>query len=358
MALIAENHLQFIIEILIIMQIGVMFLFNLIPLSLSLVLFVALIGSLGILIMFGVDAALLFLPMGHYEFAHPYGPIALFAVITLLATLPMMKEVGIKITHLRRFIFIIIVLITIFGGMMHRSFLLLWFLGLLLGFFIISKSFRQKSVFTIKKIITLGAAVLLGFGLLEVLAGVLQMPVLSPILRISRIEDHALPSLSMVLNNSTIFGHIQGSCYWGVECRGGSDGYVTLPVTLITLFGLPFPVFYGVLVSRKDVIDYMLPGIFGYTFDFGYATLILLLLWCVGVTVLGFKILTVYRFKRENGNRKYLGREALLIGSLAAFIAQVLVGLFIMNRSINGTALLTFMFLGTFIVSHILVLKK
>jgi hypothetical protein len=129
-------------------------------------------------------------------------------------------------------------------------------------------------------------------------------------------------------------------------------------MSLIILFGLPFPVFYGILVSKKDVIDYMLPGIFGYTFDFGYLTLILLLLWCVGVTILGFKMLTVYRSKRENGTRKYLGREALLIGSLAAFMAQALVGLFIMNRSINGTALLTFMFLGTLIVSHILVLKK
>jgi hypothetical protein len=102
----------------------------------------------------------------------------------------------------------------------------------------------------------------------------------------------------------------------------------------------------------------MLPGIFGYTFDFGYGVLILLLLWCVGVTILGFKMLTIYRLKRENGDRKYLGREALLIGSLAAFVSQAIVGLFIMNRSINGTALLTFMLLGTLIVSHILIIRK
>jgi len=357
LALVAENHLQFIIEILIIMQISVMFLFNLIPLSLSLVLFVALIGSLGVLIMFGIDAALLFLPHGHYEFTHPYGPLAILAVVTSLATLPMMKEVGIKITHLRLFIFIIMALITIFGGIMHRSFLVLWFSGLLLGFFIISKSFRQKSVFSIK-IITVAAVMLLSFGSLEVLANFLQMPVLSPLLRVSRIEDHALPSLIMVLENTTLWGHVQGSCYWGPQCLGGSDGYVTLPISLITLFGLPFPVFYGILVTKKDVVDYMLPGIFGYAFDFGYATLILLLLWCVGVTVLGFKMLTVYRSKREKRDRKYLGREALLIGSLAAFVSQALVGLFLINRSINGTALLTFMFLGTFIVSHMLVLKK
>jgi len=335
-----------------------MLMFNLIPLSLSLVLFVALIGSLGILIMFGIDAALLFLPLGHYEFAHPYGPLAILAVITSLAALSMMEEFSIKTTHLKLFIFIIIALITIFGGIMHRSFLILWFSGLLLGFFIISKSFRKKSVFTIKKIITIAALMLLGFGSLEFLANFLQMPVLSPLLRVSRIEDHALPSLIMVLENTTLWGHVQGSCFWGPQCLGGSDGYVTLPIPLITLFGLPFPVFYGILVSRRDMVDYMLPGIFGYAYDFGYATLILLLLWCVGVTVLGFKILRAYRFKRENGNRKYLGREALLMGSLAAFIAQALMGLFLINRSINGSALLTFMFLGTFIVSHILVLRK
>lgn len=340
------------------MQVGIMFLFNLIPLSLSLVIFIALIGSLGFLVMFGIDAAFLFLPLSHYEFAHPYGPLALFAVLTTLAALPMMKEVGIKITHLRLFIYIIIALITIFGGLMHRSFLLFWFLGLLLGFFIISKSFRQKTVFSIKRVLMVTVVVLIGFSSLELLASVLKMPILSPLLRLERIEEYSLPSLLNVLKNSTIFGHVQGSCFWGSQCTGGSEGYVTLPMSLITLFGLPFPLFYGILVTKKDVIDYMLPGIFGFTFDFGYAVLILLLLWCVGVIILGFKILSIYRSRREKGNRKYLGREALLIGALAAFLSQAIVGLFIMNRSINGTALLTFMFLGTFIVSHILIIKK
>ena len=231
LALIAENHLQFIIEILIAMQIGMMFLFNLIPLSLSFVLFVALIGSLGFLAMFCVDAVFLFLPMSHYEFAHPYGPLALFAVVTALAALPMMKDVGIKITNLRLFIFSIIALITIFGGIMHRSFLLFWFLGLLIGFFIISKSFRQRSIFTIKRMIAIATVVLIGFGSLELVASALNMPVLSPFLRISRIEENSLPSLTMVLKNSTLFGHIQESCFWGTACNGGSDGYVTLPIS-------------------------------------------------------------------------------------------------------------------------------
>ena len=38
----------------------------------------------------------------------------------------------------------------------------------------------------------------------------------------------------------------------------------------ILLFGLPFPMFFGILVNQKDTIDYMLPGILGYGFDFGY----------------------------------------------------------------------------------------
>ena len=38
----------------------------------------------------------------------------------------------------------------------------------------------------------------------------------------------------------------------------------------ILMFGLPFPLFFGLLVTRKDTIDYMLPGVLGYGFDFGY----------------------------------------------------------------------------------------
>ncbi len=358
LALIAHNHLQFILEISVIIYVGIMFLLNIVPISLSLVLFIALVAGLGFCLMFGMDALFLFLPLSHYEFTHPYGPIAILAVVTALSALPMMKEVGIKITHLRLFIYLIIGFITVAGGLMHRSFLILWFLGLLIGFFIISKSFRQKSAFTVKKVFTVVIVGLLGFGALEFLSNVLDMSILSPLLRISRIEQYSLPSISMVIKNATFLGHAQGSCYWGTECLGGSDGYISLPISLVLMFGLPFPLFYGILVSKKDVIDYMLPGIFGVSFDFGYGFLILLLIWFVAVLFIGFKTLSIYREKREKDDRKYLGREALLIGSLAAFIAQAVVGLFIMNRSINGTALLTFIFLSAMIVSHIMVMKK
>ncbi len=202
------------------------------------------------------------------------------------------------------------------------------------------------------------AAAVIGFGSLDLLSRVLEMSILRPILRLTRIENYATASVEMVINNTTLFGHQLGSCYWGDACLGGSDGYISLPVTLITLFGLPFPIFYGILVTQKDVIDYMLPGIFGVAFDFGYLFLIFLLGWCIFVMYTGFRILRVYRRRRENGDKDCLGREALLIGSLTAFIAQATIGLYLINRSINGTALLTFIVLSALVVGHIVLVKK
>jgi len=140
-------------------------------------------------------------------------------------------------------------------------------------------------------------------------------------------------------------GHQLGSCYWGDACHGGSDGYISLPIQLIMLFGLPFPLFYGLLVTKKDVIDYMLPGIFGVAFDFGYIFLIFLLGWCAFVMYSGFYTLRTYRRRRE-------------IGSLTAFIAQGTISLFLMNRSFNGTALLTFLLLSALVVAHLVLVRK
>jgi len=359
MALIAQNHLQYIIELAVIIQIAIFFLLNLGPLTLNVVLLVAMIVSAGFALMFGVDAIFLFIPgLTHSEFTHPYGPLALLAVVTIMAALPIMKESGINTRSLKIFMYGIIVFITIAGGLMHRSFLLLWFLGLFIGFFIISKSFRQKSVFTVKKIVLVIVAAIIGFGSLEFLSRFLDMSIFSPLLRISRIENFSVPSIKMVIQNATLTGHKLGSCYWQGACHGGSDGYISLPMALVTFFSLPFPIFYGVLVTKKDVIDYMLPGIFGMAFDFGYLFLIFLLLWCIFIMYLGFTLLKKYRKKREKGDKSCLGREALLIGSLTAFISQAIMGLFLMNRSINGTALLTFIILGALIFGHVVVLKK
>lgn len=359
MALIAQNHLTFIIEVAVILQIAVFFILNLAPVSLSPVLVLAMLLAVGFTLMFGMDTMFLFLPgFSHSEFTHPYGSLAILAVVTLLAALPMMKEAGINTRNLKIFLGTIIIAITVFGGMMHRSFLLLWFLGLFIGFFIISKSFRQKSMFTVKRVILVVAAAIIGFGALEALSRALDMSVLSPLLRIMRIEEYSLPSIEMVIKNATLTGHQLGSCFWGEACQGGSDGYISLPISLVTLFGLPFPIFYGILVTKKDVIDYMLPGIFGVTYDFGYIFLFLLLGWCIFVITLGFQILRSYRKRRESGDKDCLGREALLIGSLAAFIAQALAGLFLMNRSINGTALVTFLLLSALVVGHLVLVKK
>ncbi len=359
MALIAQTHLQYIIEIAVILQLAVIFILNLAPLGLNLIMLVAMVVALGFALMFGVDALFLFIPgFSHSEFTHPYGPLALLAVVTIMAAIPIMKKSGINTRSLQIYMWGIIIFITIAGGLMHRSFLLLWIFGLFIGFFIISKSFRQKSVFTVKRVAMVVIVALAGFGALELLSRVLDMSVLSPLLRLSRIENYATASLDMVIKNTTLTGHQLGSCYWGDACMGGSDGYISLPIALITLFGLPFPLFYGLLVTKKDVIDYMLPGIFGVAFDFGYIFLVFLLGWFILVMYLGFRMLRSYRKRRENGDKTCLGREALLIGSLTAFIAQGTMGLFLMNRSINGTALLTFLLLSALVVGHVVLIKK
>ncbi len=359
MSLIAESHLQFIIEVAVVIQVGMIFLLNLIPMSLSFVLLGALILASALTGIFTMDTLLLFIPgFTHHELTHPFGSVALLAIITSFAALPMMKEVGIKFRNLKIYLILLIVIITVVGGLMHRSFLLLWFLGLLIGFFIISKSFRQKSVFTIKKILMVVVAVVAGFGSLELLSRLLSMPILSPLLRVMRIEQYALPSMDMVLQNTTILGHVQGTCFWAAQCLGGSDGYISLPISIITTFGLPYPVFYGILVTKKDVIDYMLPGTFGVAYDFGYLALVMVLIWAVAVIYVGFKMLATYRDKREKGEKNCLGREALLIGTLTAFLAQLIIGLFVINRSLNGTALLVLLFLSALVFAHLLLVKK
>lgn len=359
MALVAQTNLQFILEVAIFIQIAVMLLLNIIPFSLSLVLFLALILCVGLAMLFGVDVIFLFLPgMAHHEFTHPYGSLAILAIITLLATLPMMQEVGIKVRNLKGFTILLTIFIAIAGFMMHRDFLVMLIIGLVIGSFIISKSFRQKSIFTIKRMIFGLAAILAAFGALELFSRLLSMPIFSPLLRLERIDTNSVSSIQMVIQNTTLWGHVPSSSYWGTSDTGSSSGYISLPINLITLFGLPFPVFFGILVTKKDVIDYFLPGIFGYAYDFGYIVMFLFLAWCVFVIYLGLKILNSYREKREKGNRNYLGREALLIGSLAAFISQAIMGLFVINRTINGTALVTFLFLSALVVAHVLVVKR
>ena len=358
MVLIADNNLQFILEFAILMQIAILLLFNLLRMSLSRVLFFSLILGIGITALFGFDMLALFIPfLGLHEFTHTYGPIAVMVFITAWAALTTMHEVGIGVIQIKRLVFLMMILVTIFGGLVHRDFLILWVLGILLGFFLISKSFRQKSFITVKRIIGVVLITVVAFVSLEGLSRLLSMSVISPVLRIERILQNAIPSLQLVIHNTTLWGHVQGSAFWGSLDAGSSSGYIALPVSLILTFGLPYQIFFGTLVTKKDIIDYFVPGIYGFAFDFGYIVLVLLLLWCVFVTCLGLRILVEYREKRERGNKTYLGREALLIGSLAGFVSQMILGLFIINRAINGTALITFIFLSGMVVAHIILVK-
>ena len=357
MLLIAQNHLQFIIEVFLILLVTFIFVINLVPLSLSIVKFLSMFVSVGFVLLFRADILFLVISSSQNEFTHPFGPLALFAVITALASLKVMQKSGVDVSGLKKVVFILIAAITVFGGLMHRSFLLLWILGLFIGYSIISKNFREKSIFTLKRILMFLGLGVAAFACLEVIARVTGMTIFSPLLRIERIEDNSLSSIKMVLNNTQLIGHSGDASYWGVNGTAFAEGYVSLPMQLILFFGLPFPLFFGVLVNQKDTVDYMLPGIMGYGFDFGYLGLIGLMLFVLLTIFVGLKILTMYREKREKNNKKYLGKEVMLIGALSAFIAQALIGLFIFNRTINGMALLTFMLLGAFILSHAVTLK-
>ena len=358
MLLIAQNHLQLIVEVGLMLFVTLVFCLNLIPLSLSVVTFLSLFLMGGFTLLFGADIALLVISSSQAEFTHPFGPLALLGAVTALAALKVMKESGVDIRPLRRFVILFLVGITVFGGLMHRSFLLLWFLGLFFGYLIISKSFREKSVFTLRRVgIFLGAAAA-GFVLLEAVSRVTGMTIFSPLLRLGRIEQYSLSSIKTVLNNIQLIGHNANASYWGAEGTAFAEGYVTLPMQFVLFFGLPFPMFFGVLVNQKDTIDYMLPGIFGYGFDFGILGLVGLMAFVLGTLLIGFKILNIYREKREKNNKKYLGREVLLTGALAAFSAQALIGMFLFNRSINGMALLTFLFIGTLILANVVTLKS
>lgn len=360
MALIATNHLTLIIEFAILMHIGVLLLLNFLPLSLSLVFLLSLILGVGITLMFGMDAICLLLPMlSHHEFTHPYGPIAILVVVTSWTILPMMKDQGIKTSNIKILLVLITAGITLFGAIVHRDFLIMWVLGLIIGFFIMSKTFRRESsLLTVRRVVLLFIAVIAVFALMEGLSQLLHMEVISPLSRIDRMNSNQFASLQMVIDNTNLWGHNANSTYWGNSSLGNSDGYISLPLTFITMFGLPFPLFYGILVTKKDVIDYFLPGIFGIGYDFGYVALALIIIWILFVIIVGLKVLDKYRIQRERGNKKYLGREALLTGSVAAFVAQTVLGLFVITRTINGSALVTYIFLSAMVMAHVVTTKR
>jgi len=358
MPLIAENHFQFILEVGAIIFAFVTFTINLVPISLSVITFLSLFLSVGFTLLFGADLLMLLMAFGQNEFTHPFGPIALLSIITALASLKVMEDSGVNVKGLQKLVFGLLIGVSVFGGLMHRSFLLLWILGLFIGYLLISKSFRQKSILTVRRILMFLGLGGIAFAALEIISIITNMDVFSPLVRVSRIETNSLASLKVVLQNAQLIGHTPGSAYWGAQDTGFASGYISLPMSFILMFGLPFPLFYGLLVTKKDAIDYMLPGIFGYSFDFGYLGLVCLLGFTLFTIFIGLTVLKEYRERREKNNKKYLGKEVLLIGSLTAFIAQAIIGLFLFNRSINGTALLTFIFLAALVIAHVVSIKR
>lgn len=363
MALIATNHLALIIEFAILMHIGILLLLNFLPLNSNVVYMLSLVLGAGITLMFFIDAVCLLLPMlSHHEFTHPYGPIAIFVIVTSWAMTYMLQGQGVRTSNLKLLVLLETMGIAIFGAVVHRDFLIMFILGILIGFFILDKTNgkgkHEHSILTPRNMLLVVVAMFLLFGIMEGLSQVLHMEIISPLSRIDRMNANQFSSLKLVIDNTNLFGHSTNATYWGNSSMGNSDGYISLPLTFITSFGLPFPLFYGILVTKKDIIDYFLPGIFGIGFDFGYLALAAVIIWILVVIIIGLVILNKYKLQRERGSKRYIGREALLIGSLSAFIAQTILGLFIITRTINGSALVTYLFLSAMVMAHVVTTKR
>lgn len=311
MYLIAQNNFQLIVEFGFLLTIGVILLLNIVPLSLSFVLLIALIISICLTLLFGFDAVSLVLGYSNYEFTHPYGSIALFSIVTCLTAIYMMDDLNLNNRKIKIFIILLVIIIALVGGTVHRDFLGMWILGLVIGLFLLSKSFRRKTVLTLKNIVLVIIITLGAFGFFQAVSVILNLTVISPFLRLIRIDQNSVTSITMVLHNTYLIGHNPLSAYL-VNSTGFAEGYVSLPLTLIKLLGLPFPEFYGTLVNKKDVIDYFVPGVLGYGYDFGYIIMILFLMYVVGVVLIGLKILKKYRSNRENGKKIYWEKRLYL----------------------------------------------
>ena len=250
MLLIAQNHFQLIVEVGLILLATMIFVLNLVPLSLSVVTFLSLFLSGLFTFIFGTDLIFLILSFGQHEYTHPFGPIALLAIITALASLKVMEESGVNVARLKRIVYLLLAGITIFGGAMHRSFLLLWFVGLFIGYTIISKSFRQKSILTLRRIGMFFGAALVAFGVLEVIARITGMGVFSPILRISRLAANSLSSLKLVVGNTWLIGHDPSSSYWS-NSSGFADGYISLPNAIHFVIWITIPTILWSISYKK-----------------------------------------------------------------------------------------------------------
>jgi hypothetical protein len=111
MYLIAQNNFQLIVEFGFLLTIGVILLLNIVPLSLSFVLLIALIISICLTLLFGFDAVSLVLGYSIYEFTHPYGSIALFSIVTCLTAIYMMDNLNLNNRKIKIFIILLVIIL-------------------------------------------------------------------------------------------------------------------------------------------------------------------------------------------------------------------------------------------------------
>ena len=85
------------------------------------VLFLSLVLTVILAALFGLDTTILFLPfLSHHEFTHPFGPLAVFAWVTLAASASLLNEVEIKSSSIKTLAYVLFFVIAVAGGLMHR----------------------------------------------------------------------------------------------------------------------------------------------------------------------------------------------------------------------------------------------
>jgi len=319
-----------------------------------------------LMLMFFVDMLSLFLPLPRHEFTHPFGPLTLAAWASARYLIGLLEARGISAARRTRPVLNTLWLFTgIFGGVMHRDYLLSWLLCWIGTEYLISRQLEvgtrigalaaragQMSRRVIAAVSAIGVGLLL---LMEAAARVLNKPVLSPALRVKRFAEYTVPGLDFIRKNAYLVGHSTKSLPAGYHWCGFGDGFVTLPVGYLVMFNLNVPTLHGALVARKDLLDYMLPGVFVWAFDFGYVGAFLLSLW-VGITLyVGSRCLSEYVGRRRyEFSSELAAREALLFGCLMAFSIQSLIGAFLFSRAMNSFALATFTLLSSLIWGHVI----
>ena len=114
--LIAQNNLQFILKVAVIIHVGVLLLFNVVAVPLSLVMFLGTLITIIIALVFALDAAFLLLPLlSHHEFTHPFGPFAVLFWVTMVASLNLLTEAGIRSTSIKKLSLLLFFIIAIAG---------------------------------------------------------------------------------------------------------------------------------------------------------------------------------------------------------------------------------------------------